>query len=387
LQRIIYFAPIEWDFIYQRPQHLAQRLAGTYDFYYFQPLGLRNLRISDWKRASKRVLGMVRGRNPFPYLHVKNLLFVPIINHHFQKSNLWLLRRQLAPLADGRTIVWVTTPSHLFPDLLNQIQFKSLVYEMMDDYAKIHTPIETHIKETEAWLINRADLIIATSSRLFEKGMKLNQQKKAVLIRNGVDYDFFNKCDYQRPPDLKNMGKIAGYIGTVEHWIDFETMYSLAERRVDIDFVFIGPIKIRGLPKRKNLHYLGEKKYNEIPHYCHFFDVCLIPFNPGELADSINPVKLYEYFALGKPVVSFEMKELLPFADLLYLAKDRQDFSIKLESALMENDDRMKAKRRELARLNDWSVKVRSLQQALSPLSTKNHGSEFESEVSLASRR
>jgi len=85
--------------------------------------------------------------------------------------------------------------------------------------------------------------------------------------------------------------------------------------------------------------------------------------------------------------VSFEMKELLPFADLLYLAKDRQDFSIKLESALMENDDRMKAKRRELARLNDWSVKVRSLQQALFPLSTKNHGSEFESEVSLASRR
>jgi len=368
LQKIIYFAPIEWDFIYQRPQHLAQRLSGAYDFYYFQPLGLRNLRISDWKRGLRRVYGMVRQRNPHPNLHIKNLIFIPIISRHLQKANLWFLKKQLVPLADQRSIVWITTPSPLFPDLLNQIQFKSLVYEMMDDYAKIHTSIETHIKETETWLINRADLIVATSSRLFEKGMKLNQQKKAVLIRNGVDYDFFNKLDYQRPPDLKNMGKIVGFIGTVEHWIDFETMYSLAERWVDIDFVFVGPIKIRGLPKRKNLHYLGEKKYNEIPHYCHFFDVCLIPFNPGELADAINPVKLYEYFALGKPVVSFEMKELLPFADLLYLAKDRQDFSIKLESALMENDDRMKAKRRELARLNDWSVKVRSLQQALSHL-------------------
>jgi len=367
--KILYFAPIDWDYIRQRPQHLAKRLADTFVFFYIQPLGLRNLRLSDLGRMVKRLAGLFKAKDSKGMLHIKDLFYIPIINRHIQRTNLFILENQLKPLAGDETIIWITTPSNLLPSLLARLKFKALVYEMIDDYDKIHIQMEKDIRKTEQLLFNRADLIITTSSALFEKAKGINKNKEVILIGNGVDYNFFNRDSFKRPVEFKGMDKIVGYVGTIDNWMDFETLSFLAERRQDLDFVFIGPLKTGGLPQGKNIHFLGKRDYESIPHYCNSFDVCLIPFKPGEFADTINPVKLYEYFALGKPVVAYKMRELLPLNNLMYLAQDKEDFLLKVMQALSEKDYNVKLQRKELAKSNDWSTKVKLLENALSKLS------------------
>jgi glycosyltransferase involved in cell wall biosynthesis len=364
---ILYFAPIDWDFIRQRPQHLAERLTNTFVFFYIQPLGLRNLRLSDIGRIVKRFTRLLKPRDSHSQgmLHIKNLIFIPIINRHIQRINLYILEKQLKPSTGDETIIWITTPSNLLPGLLARLKFKALVYEMLDDYDKIHTPMEKDIISTEQLLVNRADLIITTSSALFEKAKRINKNKEVVLIGNGVDYSFFNRDSFNRCVELEGMGKIVGYVGTIDDWLDLEAISFLAEKREDLDFVFVGPLKTDCLPQRKNIHFLGKRGYESIPHYCNSFDVCLIPFKPGKFADTINPVKLYEYFALGKPVVAYEMRELRAFNDLLYLAKDKEDFLEKLEMSLFEKDATIRLKRKEFAKLNDWSLKAKSIEDFL----------------------
>jgi glycosyltransferase involved in cell wall biosynthesis len=361
--KILYFAPIDWEYIRQRPQHLAQRLAKHFDFIYIQPLGLRNLKPSDFKRAVRRFFAFFKKQNPKDSLIIKNLIFLPIINPGINKINRYLLKKQLQALTDDDAIVWVTSPLTLMPHLLEELKFRSLVYEMMDDYAEIQVSMKKDIIETEMWLIRNASLVITTSTVLLEKAETFN--KRTVLVGNGVDYDFFNKSRYTRPPELQGMRTIAGYVGSIDKWLDFETISFLAEQRKDVDFVFVGPVKLRKLPEKDNIHFLGQRDYATIPDYCNHFNVCLIPFTRSKLSDTINPVKLYEYFALGKPVVAYEMKEFIPFSDLLYLANDKEEFLHKVELGFVEKDDEIRSKRRKLARLNDWSVKTSLLKNTL----------------------
>jgi teichuronic acid biosynthesis glycosyltransferase TuaH len=363
--KILYFAPIDWEYIRQRPQHLAKRLSDTFEFLYIQPLGLRNLGISDFKRAIKRFLGLFRNRRTESSLKVISPIFIPVINLYIQRINARLLRKQLRSLADKETIVWVTTPSKLILDVLTGMKFKALVYEMLDDYPGFHASQKKDITATETLLVNKADLIIATSSALLEKATSINMNKEIVCLSNGVDYEFFDKSRFSRPAELAGMDKIIGYMGSIDNWIDIEIISFLADNMKDLNFVFIGPLRIRNLPVRKNIHYLGKKDYNVIPQYCNCFNVCLIPFRPGEFADMINPVKLYEYFALGKPVVASRMKELMPLSELLYIAEDKEDFLKKLKLAVSENDAVVRSKRKELARLNDWTAKAASIREAL----------------------
>jgi len=364
--KILYFAPIDWGYIRQRPQHLAQRLAKYFDFTYVQPLGLRNPKPSDFNRAIKRFFVFFKTQNSNDGLIIKNPIFLPIINPSINRINQHLLKKQLQPLTNNDTVVWVTSPSKLMPHLLEQLKFKILVYEMMDDYAEIHAPIKKDIIETEKWLGRNASLIITTSTALFEKAKMFN--KRTVLIGNGVDFDFFNKSRFTRPTDLQGMRRIAGYIGSIDKWVDFKTVTFLADCRKDIDFVFVGPIKIRHLPMRDNLKFLGQKNYTILPHYCNQFDVCLIPFTPNKFADTINPTKLYEYFALGKPVVTYRMKELMPYSQLIFTATDQLDFLNRLEQAFSERSFDIKLKRKEVAKINDWSSKAESLRAVLSQL-------------------
>lgn len=364
--KILYFAPIDWEFIRQRPQHLAQRLAKYFDFVYVQPFGLRNPKPSDFNRALKRFLAFFKKQSPDDGLIIKNLFFIPIVNRSVRIINQCLLKKQIRPLTDDNTIIWVTSPSKLIPHLLEVLRFKALIYEMMDDYAETQVSAKKDVVDTEMWLAKKANLIITTSTALLEKAKTFN--KRAVLIGNGVDYDFFNKSGFTKPGDLGGMRRIVGYVGSIDKWLDFETINFLAERRKDIDFVFVGPVKIQDLPMRDNIHFLGQKDYASLPGYYNHFDVCMIPFTPGKLSDTINPVKLYEYFALGKPVVAYRAKELVPFSKLIYLATHKLDFLDKLREALVEKDPNIRLKRKEVAKVNDWSLKTESLQAILSEL-------------------
>jgi teichuronic acid biosynthesis glycosyltransferase TuaH len=359
--RILYFAPIDWNFIRQRPQHIAERLSRFFEFIYIQPLGLRNLRLKDFGRICNRFWGLFYTKKSCSNLNIKSLFFIPVLNRYIEKLNKFIITSQLKRLADDETIVWITAPNDIIPELLRHLKFKVLVYEIMDDYPKIHPSRSKKIIQVENRLIKDANLVITTSSILLEKAPR----EKTILVGNGVDYTFFNKSSFEKPAPLQGMKKIIGYIGTIDYWLDFDTIDFAAEQRKDLDFVFVGPVRTNDLPDRPNIHFLGTKYYSTIPDFVHFFDVCIIPFKRNQFADTINPVKIYEYFALGKPVVASKTQEISNFMDLLYMTENKHDFLSQLENALSEQVSRIQQERKAVAESNDWSLKAKSIQKAL----------------------
>lgn len=367
--KILYFSPIEWSFIRQRPQHLSQGLSCFWPLTYVQPLGLRNFnpfKGSDWNRAARRMLSLLqRDSSSSQSLGIKNPLFFPVSSKPFDALNRGLLKRQLRSLVDPETLLWVTTPNSVIHSLLPSLTFKGLIYEMMDDYPQMHPSRASQIQEMENDFIRRAHLVITSSSLLFRKAREIENTKKILLVTNSVDFDFFSTSSPSVPGELKGPRKKVGYIGTIDSWLDFEAIGEMAQKREDLDFVFVGPLKTSPLPQKPNLHFLGTRDYSQIPGFCRAFDVCLIPFRPGPFADSVNPVKLYEYFALGKPVVAPPMEELLPYREILYLAEKREDYPHQMERALEERDDFLMERRREVARQNDWSQKIEQIRAGI----------------------
>lgn len=363
--KILYFSLIDWDFIHQRPQCLAERLSSKNDFIYVQPFGLRNLKFSDTYRIVKRFHSFFRRQEAKKGLHIKNLFFIPIMSSSVTRLNSFLLRSQLTSLLTPETIIWVTYPSPLIPGLLEGMKYGALVYEMMDDYSHIHAKSKEEIKRMEGWFVDHADLVITTSEALAEKANKMKKGVQLRMIGNGVDYDFVNNTPKVRPPEFKDMKKIIGYVGTIHDWIDFDLIDYLAENRPDLQFIFVGPVKAKRLPLKKNIHFIGRIDYGKVPAYCNEFDVCLIPFIQGEFADTINPVKLYEYLALGKPVVSYHMRELERYKDIVYLSDDEEDFLTSIEKALNERDNGVRRLRKGVARTNDWTMIAESVNEEL----------------------
>lgn len=362
---------IDWDFIYQRPQHLAERLSLKNDFTFVQPFGLRNLRFSDYRRILRRSKALFKKVDINSGLHIKNFLFIPIFSPLVTKVNFFLLKHQMNSLMDPETIVWVTYPSPLIFSLLKGTRYRSLVYEMMDDYPKVHMESEELLRRMETWFVNKADLVIATSEALAEKAEEIKKGARIRVIGNGVDYNFFNNGPKVRPLELNGLEKIIGYVGLVSEWIDFELVDYLAEKRPDWNFIFVGPIRTNGdlyLPIKQNIHFIDMIDYEKVPTYCNSFDVCLIPFRRSEFADAINPVKFYEYLALGKPVVSYTMRELKRYQEIIYLAEGKEDFLTHLEAALNEKDDWIRERRREVAQKNDWTIISQVIDQELSKL-------------------
>ncbi|MEW6111789.1 MAG: glycosyltransferase [Thermodesulfobacteriota bacterium] len=344
---------------------MAERLAAHCDFTFIQPFGMRDFKVSDLGRVLGRLRSASRAVKANARLHVRNPFFIPLTNDLTRRINRRLVGAQLRPLFDTETIVWVAAPSPFVADLLADLDYGALVYEMMDDYSRLY-PTSGTVSQVESWLASKADLIIVTSEALREKARALNAAKDVELVGNGVDFAFFNEAAYERPEKLKGMKSIAGYIGTIGWWMDFEMIDAVAEACSGVDFVFAGPVRTGNLPDRRNIHFLGSVPYQQVPAFCSAFDVCLIPFVPGPFADAVNPVKLYEYFALGKPVVAPRMRELQRYSELVYLAEDAIDFGHKVSEALGETSSNLAQRRREVARMNDWSVKVEQLLGMLS---------------------
>ena len=188
-----------------------------------------------------------------------------------------------------------------------------------------------------------------------------------MLARNGADFPFFSKA---RPNDLlAGVAKpIVGYFGAIADWIDLDLVYAVAKSRPQYSFVLIGQVfgrDVAHLEALPNVRLLGNKPYADIPAYLYHFDACTIPFLINQVTRATDPVKLYEYFSLGKPVVATNMAELSQCGDLVYIGHDAEDFARKLDAAVSENDADLSRRRIEFAQANTWSSRVADLDRAI----------------------
>lgn len=254
-----------------------------------------------------------------------------------------------------------------------QLKNPAVVFEHIDELEVFETSHQ--IETLRSWYeeaVTGADLVVASARTLL--GKIRDQRPDAVLCPNGVDYRYFadSSCGAS-PEDIAPLiGKpIIGYYGAIADWLDFALIRRSACELIGFEFVFIGPLyqdsdsrhlKVFDLP---NVHWLGAKQYQYLPSYLHVFDVATIPFVVNEVTHAVSPVKLFEYMAGGRPVVTPNLHECAQYEAVL-VATDADDYISKLQRAVeLRHDPEHQALLRRTARSNTWDVRAGTLIDAL----------------------
>jgi len=238
-----------------------------------------------------------------------------------------------------------------FIPLLKKLGYK-VVYDMVDEVSEFKESPD-YFKSGEGYLLKNADLVITTARPLYDRAKKFNSN--VSLVPNAVEYDHFvtarNKAP--KPHDFpKGDRPVIGYYGAIWTWFDIRLLENAAKKREKYDFVLIGtlyePYRKR-LSKLQNVYYLGEKPYSELPAYLSNFDVATILFKKSKLTKSVNPVKVFEYLAGGKPVVSTRLPELEGYPEVVLVSNEKSflnavDRAVKRKPNLKKIDSFLKDK-------------------------------------------
>ena len=197
------------------------------------------------------------------------------------------------------------------------------------------------LEENHARALSDATVVAAVARRLHEEA--LARRPDALYLPNGVEYERFSapaapaSTDRDVAPLLSAGRPIAGYYGALAEWFDYELVDETARLRPDWSFLLIGPMydqSLQGRPmlKRENVRWIGPRDYHLLPGYLALFDVATIPFRINPITTATSPLKLYEYFAGGKPVVTTPMPECAAFPEVT-IARNAQELAAALDPA------------------------------------------------------
>ena len=217
--------------------------------------------------------------------------------------------------------------------------------------------------------------VVAASARDLQVEL-LPTRPDTILCPNGVTFEHF--AGYRPgpvPPDLErivNRGRpIVGYYGAIAEWVDYDLLDFAAERLGDYSFVFIGPNYDKTMDEaavfqRENVWWLGPKSYDVLPGYLHHFSVATIPFKVNDVTHSVSPLKLFEYMAGGKPVVTTAMRESQHYDNVLVAHDPEEWVKLIVDGAALDRDPSFVASLQRTARANTWDQRVGTLIDAAS---------------------
>jgi GT2 family glycosyltransferase len=203
--------------------------------------------------------------------------------------------------------------------------------------------------------VEGADLVVTTAERLRQKWAPHNAN--TLLVRNGVDADFFAENCVPSGLLIDVAHPIIGFTGAIAPWVDLALVAAVARARPDWTFVLVGDVVIDidlfGLDHMSNVIMTGLQPYPSMPRFLFWFDVAMIPFVVDQISAAVDPVKFYEYAASGAPIVTSPLPEIDEHRHLMYQGDDPVSFELAIEAALVE-DPALRRERIALARSNTW---------------------------------
>jgi len=348
----------DWNDLWTRKQRFMFRFAqqGNKVLYVEQQihiLGYFKRFKAQWKRLFKWMAG---SRKLDENLYVYAL---PVVLPFYQmwpwvnKINYWfityLLKRQLSNLGFKDPILWTYAPYSY--RLLGKLGEKFIVYECVDEFSASKGLVKGDVVHSfETQLIKQSDLVIVTAQDLYDS--KRSIAKEIYLIPNAAEVEHFKKAsseDIQINSEVANIEKpIIGFLGSISYWIDISLIQHVALSHPEWSILMVGPVRtdVSKIVSLLNVHIIGRKDYQDLPGYIKAFDVCINPYVMDGVAEGCSPLKLYEYLATGKPVVSVNMPEAVKFEGLIRIASSKKQFVLEIEAALCEDgkfiEERMK---------------------------------------------
>ncbi len=387
-ESILCFAPEPWEHIWRNRHQVMSRLAKRNKVLFVEPRPyLRNV-IGDaragklsWADFTAPSVAQIQD-SLWSY---RTPLYAPLSGRYPLNVVLrWLRERHLKAtmrrLGFGQPILWLYRP--YMADVVGRFDEKLVIYHIVDKYAAYEAEFEhvydrarrSGVEQAEEALLRAADLVIVTSDSLWKE--KRRHNPNTHWVSNAVDYEAFAGAALApTPPDdaAALRQPIIGYVGAINEKLDYDLLREVALAYPDGSLMMVGPVDLRldfsGLDKLRlpNVHFLGAKPVADVARYVACCQACLMPYKLNEWTAHINPLKLYEYLATGRPVISTAIPAVAGFQGegdagrLVRVAADGAAFVRLVGEALAEREGELPRQRMDLAAQNTWDARVEQL--------------------------
>jgi hypothetical protein len=340
---------VPWGYMFQRPQQLARTLVR---------LGYKTIYAIDPTRpyVPDNQVGDVLPLADGPILYADNA-----DGEHLAK-----LSRPV--------ILWQYWP-HQTPYLKSLAPGSYRIYDCVDDLKCFAQYPELARDHEDA--IRSAGLVLATATDLLTK---ISQQRPDVLhVPNGAGYDDFahpRACAFPELDELRARCQVlVGYYGALAEWIDWDLLDRVVKMRPDWHFLLVGELighevtssraRSQRLAREPNVSVWPRQPYERLGYLLSKFDVAIIPFRICELTHAVSPIKLFEYMAGGKPVVSTPLRECAKYP-LIRLADTPAEFIEAIEWARTQGQAaEHRARLQQCGAENSWLARAEAVVNAL----------------------
>lgn len=357
--RLVYLSPVPWASFAQRPHKFVEWFHAVTggQVLWIDPYPARFPR---WKDA-RRLFGVQhKSSNGYPpWLSVAQPQVLPIeplpasekLNGIFWKN---IVKRIVQFSREENTIIGIGKPSALALEVLFLTQKSSSFYDAMDDFPAFHSGLSRiALERREKLIAEKVDRVIASSTALYKRWQGVNGNAK--LVRNGLSPE--SMANFSGVPDRRTQ-EIFGYVGTMGNWFDWDLLVAFAELRPQGLFRLIGPVIHpigRHLPV--NVEILPPCDHASAMVAMNAFTVGLIPFKRNQLTSSVDPIKYYEYRALGLPVISsrFGEMEFRAEEEGTFLCDQQGDAGLLIDAALRYQPDEKSIQQFRIN--NTWSAR------------------------------
>lgn len=377
--KIIYFAD-RWDDKCRRRQQIALRLSHLVEieklFYVELPLSLTSLIKFIFKKADKestqrwaRVF-----RKGFVFTHEKIIVITPFsVCPYFTKRalngiNLFVVKKSIfskLPKGFKPDIYWASLP-------FDALWFKhfdnyKLIYDCSEQFSEFNNwgDIRKNIIEWDEKLIKAANQVFVQTEYL--KEVKNPHNKNIAVVPNAVDDNIFSSVNdgYKKEIPGNIPRPILGYVGSINYRLDTELIKGIAVEKPEWSIVLVGNNSLdTHVAWPKNVYFVPGMEYTQMPGIIASFDVCLLPHLATNLVNSESPIKLFDYMASGKPIVSQNLAGVRPYQAYVYIAKNKTQFIEAIGKALKEGAD-VQAKRKEFGLTQNWDNRVKQIKEYL----------------------
>ena len=351
---IICFSHLRWNFVFQRPQHLMSRFADHGRVFFIE------------EATYDAEIPFLDVSEPRPNVFVCLPRLPAGTEADSSEAVIAGLVDDLVATKQLETYVnWFYTPMML--PLSKNLRPAAVVYDCMDQLSAFkNAPSE--LQEREQELFKSADLVFTGGRSLFEA--KKNDHSAIYAFPSSIDKAHFAQAKNIKT-DVPEQAEIPhpriGFVGVIDERADLELLAGVADRCQDMHFIMVGPVvKIdpESLPQRSNIHYLGQKAYDELPAILAGWDVAMMPFALNESTRYISPTKTPEYLAAGLPVVSTPIADVVdPYgkAGLVRIGSTAEEFCANLDRCLHDDAAERNKKAEEFLQELSWDKTFESM--------------------------
>ena len=361
---IMYFSPIAYDDLKQRPQYIAEGLSQKNEVVFVEPTirGISCLlrKLKGCRGRKNKIMGhltVVRcdGRFVLPFRW--NVV-------DFFAWNSILERKYLRLYLDKADVIIVGFEG--WTNVLNPYKDKIIIYDKMDDNVLLASTksYQIYLARMERKLLTMTNAMIVTAQKFADDYS--GKVERIVQISNGVEQDI---C-MPSAGTTDNNQKIYGYVGMISDWLDMEAIKTISAQ-VGTEIVMVGPCNTE-IYEAENITYVGRVPKTKVGEKIRSFDVCLYPFKTGSILDTINPVKIYEYLAENKPVIAVDGAETRKFGNLIYRYRTMEELCDLIHKKL-EPPFRNVEQLRKYIEGNSWKNRVERLELVMEELENESN--------------